>query len=225
MKKDRIKNVASLLFNAVIVLFTVHCVINFFRVAVMSNDGALEATGWVAFRYFTVLSNVLAAIAALAVIVFNVKNIVDDTYVFPKWVLIVKFSAAVAVGVTFLTCVVFLGPVVMPLVGFSFLDLFVNENFFMHFFTPVLAMASFVCFERIKPFRFVETLYGVIPTLLYSFLYIPMVLTKTWPDFYGFTFGGKYWVIPLVLIAMYGMTFGIAVALRAIQKAIVKKEK
>ena len=227
MKKKRIFNVASMLLNAAIVIFTVHCVINIFRVSIMSNDGTLEATGWIAFRYFTVLSNVLMALVSLVFIVFNVKNAVNDTYEFPRWALMMKLSATVAVAVTFTTCVVFLGPIVMPLAGYTFFDLFVNENFFMHLFTPVLAMAAFVFFEKVENFRFVETLYGLIPTAVYSAVYMPMVLVGEenggWPDFYGFTFGGIMWVIPLSLIAMYGMTFGLSVALRASQKAFFKK--
>lgn len=224
MKRQRIFNIVSLLCNALIVAFTMHCVINVFRVQLMAtNSETLEATGWVAFRYFTVLSNVLMAIAALIFIVFNVKNAFNDTYEFPRWVLYVKYVSTVAVTVTFVTCVVFLGPIVMPLVGYSFFDLFVNENFFMHFFTPAFAIVTCICFERIKEFKFVETLYGLIPTVVYSLVYMPMVLTGGWPDFYGFTFGGTAWAIPISLIAMYGMTFGLAVALRASQKAIAKK--
>lgn len=223
MKRKRVFNVLSLLFNALIVLFTVHCVINVFRVQIMGNDGALEATGWVAFRYFTVLSNVLMAIAALIFIVFNVKNVINDGYAFPRWALILKFASTTAVAVTFTTCVVFLGPIVMPLAGLTFFDLFVNENFFMHFFTPALSIAAFVCFERVENFRFAETLYGLAPTVVYSLVYVPAVLTQVWPDFYGFTFGGIPWVVPISLLAMYGMTFGLAVALRASQKAVAKK--
>ena len=223
MKKQRIFNVVSLLCNALIVMFTVHCVINVFRVQLMSADGALEATGWVAFRYFTVLSNVLMALVSLVFIGYNVKNVLKDTFEFPRWLLIVKFAATVAVTVTFVTCVLFLGPFVMPLVGFSFFDLFVNENFFMHFFTPAFAIVTFICFERVRDFKLVETLYGVIPTAVYSLVYMPMVLTGGWPDFYGFTFGGLLWAAPISLVVMYGMTFGLSVALRASQKAIAKK--
>ena len=223
MKKQRIFNIVSLLFNALIVLFTVHCVINIFRVSIMSSDGALEATGWVAFRYFTVLSNVLMAIVSFIFIVFNVKNAIRDTYEFPRWLLIVKYLSTVSVSVTFMTCVLFLGPIVMPLVGFTFFDLFVNENFFMHFFTPALAIVTFIFFERIQPFKLIETLYGMIPTVVYSLVYVPMVLTGGWPDFYGFTFGGTMWAVPISLIAMYGLTYGLSAALRALQKAIAKK--
>ena len=126
-----------------------------------------------------------------------------------------------------MTVVVFLSPVV-EVMGYGYFSLFRNENFFLHFLSPVLAIVSFVCFERIENFKFTETLYGVIPTVLYSFLYLPMVVfvgeeNGGWPDFYMLTLGGRMWVIPISFIVMYGATFGFAVAERALQKAVAKK--
>ena len=49
------------------------------------------------------LSNVLAAIAAIIVAGFDVKNIVSDEHTFPRWVLLLKYAGTVAVTLTFVT--------------------------------------------------------------------------------------------------------------------------
>lgn len=226
MKNKKLRFTLSLIINLVIFMLMAHTLINNFRTDILRDSDLLEAGGWVSFRYFTMLSNVLAAIAAALVAAFDAKALISDEEKIPRWVLILKYAGTVAVTLTFVTVVVFLGPMVEAM-GHGYFKLFQNENFFLHFLSPILAIISFVCFEQIENFKFTETLYGVIPTVLYSFAYLPMVVIGKenggWPDFYMLTFGGHMWVAPISLIVMYGATFGLAVAERAIQKAIAKK--
>ena len=226
MKNKKLRFTLSLIINLVIFMLMAHTLINNFRTDILRDSDLLEAGGWVSFRYFTMLSNVLAAIAAALVAAFDAKALISDEEKLPRWVLILKYAGTVAVTLTFVTVVVFLGPMVEAM-GHGYFKLFQNENFFLHFLSPILAIISFVCFEQIENFKFTETLYGVIPTILYSFAYLPMVVIGKenggWPDFYMLTFGGHMWVAPISLIVMYGATFGLAVAERAIQKAIAKK--
>ncbi len=226
MKNKKLRFTLSLITNLVIFMLMAHTLINNFRTDILRDSDLLEAGGWVSFRYFTMLSNVLAAIAAALVAAFDAKALISDEEKLPRWVLILKYAGTVAVTLTFVTVVVFLGPMVEAM-GHGYFKLFQNENFFLHFLSPILAIISFVCFEQIENFKFTETLYGVIPTVLYSFAYLPMVVIGKenggWPDFYMLTFGGHMWVVPISLIVMYGATFGLAVAERAIQKAIAKK--
>lgn len=227
MKNQRTKAILSILFNTVIFMLMVHTLINNFRTDILRDTALLDAGGWVSFRYFTMLSNLLAALASGLFVGLGVNNIIRDKYEYPRWALFIKFSGTVAVTLTFVTVVVFLSPLVESM-GFGYFSLFRNENFFLHFLSPVLAIVCFVFFEPIDNFKFVESLYGVIPTVLYSFVYLPMVVfvgeeNGGWPDFYALTFGGKMWVIPISLVVMYGVTFGLAVAERAAQIAIGKK--
>ena len=226
MKNKKLRFTLSLIINLVIFMLMAHTLINNFRTDILRDSDLLEAGGWVSFRYFTMLSNVLAAIAAALVAAFDAKALISDEEKLPRWVLILKYAGTVAVTLTFVTVVVFLGPMVEAM-GHGYFKLFQNENFFLHFLSPILAIISFVCFEQIENLKFTETIYGVIPTVLYSFAYLPMVVIGKenggWPDFYMLTFGGHMWVAPISLIVMYGATFGLAVAERAIQKAIAKK--
>ena len=222
MEKKRLFNALSLLTNVVIFFVTLTVVVESFRPDIVLESKLLIAGGWNLFRFFTVQSNVFAAIMSAITVGFNVRNIVKDEYVFPKVLMRFKFAATTSVTVTFLTVIFFLSPM-FALGGKGYFTLFEGNNFFLHFTTPVMAILTFILFERTE-MKFVETLYGVLPTFLYSILYVLTVAVfQVWEDFYGFTFGGKVYMIPIFLVVMYGATFGFAVALRALQKLCMKR--
>ena len=86
--------------NLLIFLFTTVCfILNFHK------DGEWKAAnGLYALRYFTILSNLLCALAALLVAL----NVSEQGLPFGIWLL--KYVATAAVTVTFVTVMVFLGP-------------------------------------------------------------------------------------------------------------------
>ena len=80
--------------------------------------------------------------------------------------------------------------------------------FFLHFLTPVLAIAMFIVGSNEYNFKLKENLIGLIPLGIYSVVYVTnAVVLHTWSDFYGFTFGGKNYLVPLVLVIMYSSTY------------------
>ena len=86
--------------NLIIFLFTLVCFILEFH-----RDGAWKlSSGLRGLRYFTLLSNLFSGFAALLVVLT-----VSETGL-PFWVWLLKYIAAAAVAVTFLTVMVFLGP-------------------------------------------------------------------------------------------------------------------
>ena len=225
-KRDRAKNVASLLINVTIFFLTFFAVGDHFRSDVVPGEhDLLIVHGTEIFRFFTVQSNILVAIASVITIVFNIKIAVNDSYKIPKWAYLVKYAGTVAVTVTFLTVVVFLGPLVASGGEYGYFSLFAKHNFILHLVTPVLAIVTFLFLERTEDFKFRYTVFGALPTVLYSFLYVPMVLTGKWEDFYGFTFGGIMWAVPISLVVMYGFSYGLGVAERAISVVMAKKRK
>lgn len=64
---------------------------------------------------------------------------------------------------------------------------------------------------------------NIIPVVCYGSLYIPNVLSGIWPDFYSFTFGGHFGVIPFVLIFRLAVTFGISFVEYKLSKKIELK--
>ena len=136
------------------------------------------------FRYFTTLSNMVCAFAALIVVIMYALGPL------PFWTVLVKYAATCAVTVTMLTVVFFLLPVFR-----NWKELFGGISLFMHLICPLLALISFLCFEKTDMPAWVIAV-GVAPVLLYAALYCRKVLYSPpkcrWDDFYGFNRSGKW---------------------------------
>ena len=210
---NRIRIISDLAVNLAIAVFTVMAVYNYFS----GGPDALGSVDTQTFRYFTTDSNLLMAAIALIYAGFNVLCLIRPDTVQPKWLHVLKFIGTTAVSVTFVTVVIFLGPTAAMKSGArGYFRMFEGNVFFLHFLCPVLAILSFTLLERGSRLTPAETLWALIPTLIYSVVYLIMVVLvkHPWPDFYGFTFGGKLWAIPFSMVGMYTLTFALATALR-----------
>lgn len=184
--------------NALIVLITAYLILRFFR-----SDGVwTPAKLKLAFRYFTVQSNVFCAFAALLTCLFPAA----------PWSWLLKYVGTAAVAVTMLTVLLFLG----PSLG-SYRELLTGADFYMHLVTPLLALLSFCLLER-RGMALPLALTGLIPVILYAVLYAYKILLapkeRAWEDFYGFNKSGKWY---LSVLAMLTGTFLICLGLMAIQ--------
>ena len=229
MYKKRIFNLISLMINFAIVLVTISSISYAFRPDIVTENALLNYKGFASLKFFTNLSNLYVALTAFVMLVFNVKNAIDDTYKFPKFAVILKFSGTVAVTVTFLTVALFLSPLVMQS-GKSYFVLFEGNSFLLHFLTPVLAIISSLFFEGYKDLKFKYTLTGMLPTVIYSIPYTIMVVivgeeNGGWADFYGFTLGGKMYAVPFVMLIMYSVSYLLGVLEWYIQKKMVSKNR
>jgi hypothetical protein len=191
-KAERVRTVFAVVFNVAIFAVTAFCVLTFF---VKGGRGNMEVVGPVAFRYFTVDSNVLVAVASLFVAVFGIVKLATGRE-YPEWVRVFKFVGTVAVMLTFLTVVVFLGFI------YGFKAMFVGINLFLHLLTPLAALLTLWIAEagvRIRPAFFAL---GVAPMIVYGAVYLWMVIfAEKWEDFYHLANGGKWWVSVLAMVA------------------------
>ena len=157
------------------------------------------------FKYFTTLSNLFCAAASILMIVFSAAGSV------PGWVLLIKYTGTCAVTVTFITVMVFLGPT-----KGGYKDLLFGPEFMLHLACPVLAIVSYIFFEK-QPQPFWTVVFGELPVLLYGALYLYKVVIapeeKRWEDFYGFNRGGK-WPVSFAALVIGG--FVISVVIRAL---------
>lgn len=227
MRKERLLNVLSLIFNLLIVVITIYAMWYNFRTDVIREETWFGNDGWKCFKFFTVLSNVFVAIVSFILLFYNVKNIINDTFILPKLIFALKFVATVSVALTFITAVLFLGPYV-TFYGKSYFSMFTGNNFFMHLITPLLAIFGLIFCEQTDRFSFKNTFWGLLPTALYSIVYVIMVVfigeeNGGWNDFYGFTFGGHMWAAPLSAIAMLLATYGCASLIWFLHKKWNKK--
>ena len=185
--------------NSFIFLFTLFCFVMCFQ-----KDGEWKlAHGLHSLRYFTILSNLFSGLAALLVAVC----LTEHGLPFGVWLL--KYVAAAAVTVTFVTVMVFLGPTL------GYKAQLEGRGFFLHAAGPLLAVLSFCFMERFHTLSFALSLTGMLPVVLYGLVYAWKVLLcpeeRRWDDFYGYTKGG-HWLISAC--AMLAGTFLICMLLR-----------
>ncbi len=157
------------------------------------EDGWSRETGVGALRYYTVLSNLLCAFAALALAL--ALALADGAV--PRWIWLWKYIGTAAVTVTMLTVLVFLGP------AYGYKALLSGRDLYLHLIGPLLAIVSFCFCERLYPLSLPLALTGLIPVILYGTLYLYKVVlcpeTERWEDFYGYNKTGKW---PLSFAAM-----------------------
>ena len=187
-------NIISLIFNALNVIFVTASVVGFF---VATGSGNMQVAGAKCFMYFTIDSNILAALASLCMCIFSIAHIKDAKSEIPKWLSLFKFVGTTAVTVTFLTVIFFLGPTM----GYGLM--FAGSSLFLHLINPLLCIISYVCLENSKEQPTKYFLLGILPTAIYGAVYITMVVfLQKWQDFYGFNTGGFWYIsLPAMLLA------------------------
>lgn len=213
MKK---KIAAALVIHLAIVVSTLLAVGGYF----VGGPDVLGSKGTQCLKYFTTDSNILAAVGSAAGAVYCVRRLRDPGAQVPVWVRSLKFAGTVAVTITLLTVVFFLAPVASLRGGARQFLLFFRGNVFaLHLSTPVLALVSLICLERDEKLPFRHALWGLAPTVVYSIVYFLMVVVlKRWTDWYGFTFGGKAYMIPVAFVSMYLATAAVCAVLYRLGK-------
>lgn len=170
------------------------------------EDGVLRAeTGIAALRYYTLLSNLFCALAALSLAAALIGGTV------PRWIWLWKYIGTAAVTVTLLTVLFFLGP------ALGYKALLSGRDLYLHLIGPLLAIVSFCFLERFYPLSLPLSLTGLLPVILYGLVYLDRVVLcpeeKRWEDFYGYNKNGK-WPISfaamviggaLVCVALWGL--------------------
>ena len=187
----------SLMLNVLIFAFTAYAV---FLCFYDPDSGQLTADGARAFRYFTVDSNIVCALAALAVISADLNLLSKNGGQIPAWVLLFKFIGTVGVTLTMLTCILYLSKMVG---GFG--SLIHGKELFMHLLTPVLAIVSYVLFEHGAPLKLWTVFLPCVPIAAYGAVYFYMVLAVPkdrggWTDFYALA-RNREWVTPVLVMA------------------------
>ena len=183
------RNALAIAVQLVIAVATALSVASFFTAG---GEGNMLGTGWTAFRYFTIDSNVLVALAGLACIPFEIRALRTGCDELAHWALILYFAGAVSVSVTFMVVIAFLGPI------FTYRAMFVGWNIWLHGATPILAVITFMALLR-GPIRLRECLWCLLPVLVYGAVYLVMVIAigpdaGGWPDFYAFNANGTWYV-------------------------------
>ncbi|MBO5077229.1 MAG: hypothetical protein J5584_06515 [Clostridia bacterium] len=166
-----------------------------------SADENFDHMGLRTFCMFTVNSNILAAAAMAMVIPYTMDGLRTHNYYLPRWVVDLVYAGVTAVGLTFLVSLCILAPVK------GFMLIFSGSRFFLHAVCPILAVVAFCFFMSQKVLKFWDSLFALIPVLIYAVLYFIMVVVVGeenggWNDFYGFVTRVPWWVSVITLLPM-----------------------
>ena len=213
MKFNKKKTIISLIINTFLFISTFIVSVN--GVAYGASAGQLgdSMKGIGYFKAYTMDSNILMGFLAFMMIAFNINSLVKKENDYPGWMVKTYLVGTTAVTLTFITVCVFLAPM-FEITGMGWKMMFKNDLFFFHFLNPLLALFNFIFFIPSQNISRKTRLFGLIPTVIYSIVYMTAVLVlKSWDDFYNFTFGGKLFMVPISLIVMYAATYGISTLL------------
>lgn len=217
MKTVRWRNVISLFLNAFIVISTFIITIMGLTVGAENAQLGEDIKGLGYFRPFTIDSNIFNGICAFILMVFNINSIAEEREEWPRWAVVMQYVGTTSVALTLVVVFAFM----VPKYGIG--PVFADDMFFFHLLNP---LASLICCLLVIPkekMTIWSNLLTVIPTELYSIYYIVMVIDiHAMDDFYGLTFGGKKWVVPIVLVLVYLATFLMGLVLRLLHNLNVK---
>ncbi|MBQ9413496.1 MAG: Pr6Pr family membrane protein [Clostridia bacterium] len=171
------------IYNAAIVLLVL---VAWGRMLSSGDETTLSTGGLANLKYFTVLSNLLEGAAAAILAIEAVLVLCGKREAIAPFVLRLKYAATVAVAITFLVVLIFLG----PLYGFDIM--YVRANFWFHLVIPLLAMAEFCLFDRFSRLSFRQAWMAVLPPLIYGLAYAANILINgvEGNDIYGFVMWG-----------------------------------
>ena len=156
---------------------------------------------WMHIVSFTLLSAIfmglVAGISAFTTLFAKLRGIpVPGKKAMRNWYL----AASTASMITCLTVVCFLAPMRVAKGG-NYFDPLLETMFFLHFFNPVFSVITYILTADKTKITFKTLFLSALPFIIYSAVYaLCVIVFKVWPDFYGLTFDGKYYLVPIVFI-------------------------
>ena len=211
-----------------IVVCSILCFLVFLAVTdqlLRDPDVLIKAVGWKAYHMFTVLSNILMAVAAAMCIPFAVDGMRYRNYHLPRWYVNLMYMGTTGVAITFLIALT----VLAPAAGFYRVMLFSN-NILFHLTCPILSILLFFFINSDHRIKWQSTFIAIIPVVLYALTYVLMVFVigeeaGGWRDHYQIYRIAEYLPLPVILLILCLISFGIATVLRLVHNAIHKKRK
>ena len=199
--KKKVLNTVFLCVDAVVIILVALAAFT----DVFTVDHSLWNTGVRKFVFYTVDSNVIAALFLLIAYPFKVRRLVTGRPL-PVFTAAAALVGSAAVSVTFMTVLLFLGPTM----GYG--GMYVGNNLLLHLICPVLCVLSFICDTYAgKKLSFAFTPLSAVPTAIYAVVYYIMVMVigrdnGGWGDFYGFNIGGRWYVsFAGMIVFAYGL--------------------
>ena len=216
MKNDR-RLIISFAINILVFLLFVAGTIIMFTV----GSGALASKGFTVFKYFTFQSNIFMGAVAFIYGYYQWLILRKKIDKIPHVLGVFNHIAVTAVGLTFIIVILVLGP------GYGYDKMYNNANLFFHALVPVLAIINYLFFEKEAKIRFIETLYAMVPCILYGIVYFIVVVSQNAYgnlaiDFYNFGKDGPF-IGALYFLAIIAISYSIGLFLYFINQLVFKK--
>ncbi len=173
------------------------------------------------FCMFTVNSNILCGVGMMMTLPYTIDGMLKKDFFLPGWMVDLLFAGVTSVGLTFLISLCVLAPVK------GFVLIFTGSRFFLHGVCPIVAMIAFCFFITSHFITLRESVFALLPVLLYAMVYYFMVEilgpdNGGWDDFYGFLTRIPSWIS---LISFMPLTFSIAAFLRFLHNKSCRRER
>lgn len=181
----------------------------------------LHPVGWL--KYYTQLSNIFSMFAALIVVIYTTKDLINNTDTTSKWVRIFKFSSACCLTETFLVTIFVLAP--MGMMGGLLPLMFEGPNLFHHTLCPLVSVLSLCLLEKGSKITFRHCVYSMIPTLIYGVVSVTLNLLRVWHGPYPFLYVYEQPVYMSLIWAVIVLGGAFAITLMVKVLANIKKQK
>lgn len=150
------------------------------------------------FVYYTQLSNILAMLTSLLLIIYTA---IDKS---PRWLRFLRYQTTCCLTITFLVVLFLFAPPDNYQNSF-----FIGSAYYHHLLCPILTFISFLILEKGTKITLKDTLCSLIPTIVYGLVLIPLnILGKVNGPYFFLEFHKQpvqtciVWLF-LVLIAAY----------------------
>ena len=211
-----------------IIVCSVLCVLVFLGVCIQLLDDPnpeIQEVGWKTYHLFTILSNMLMAAAAAMCIPYTVDGLRNHNYHLPRWYVDLMFMGTTSVAVTFLVAVA----VLAPAAGFYRVMIWSN-NLYLHTIGPILSILLFFFINSDHRIKMRSAFLAILPVTAYGLVYLIMVFVigedaGGWRDHYQIQTIADHLPVPVILVLLCVISFGVANALRAIHNLIHVKRK
>ena len=217
--KNNTRILISLIINVITFIFLITGTI----IAFVYGDGVLAAAFPEIFKYFTFQSNVYMGIVAFIYAYYQYLILKGKKENIPHVLNVFYHVGVTAVALTFMVVILFLAP------GYGFDKMYNYANLFFHALLPIFAMANYMFFNRECRIRLIDTLFAMIPSILYGIVYFIIVASLNAYgdikyDFYMFGKDGP-WIGALNFLAVIAIAYAMGLFVFFINRLVFKKEK
>ena len=213
MNRKQILILNLILHSLVVILGSIAIAIQF---KTTSTNNSVSMGGWHVFRFFTNDGNIFCMVVSLITIIHIIYSLIKGIDVLPKWIYILNLMSAVSGLLIFFTVLFVLWPTLGPRLFVGYLMVV------LHVINPILVSTSFL-FTMHKDTKIKESLYGMVPMLVYGIPVLTLIIAKVWtgnliPYPFLHVYDNPWWGTMLMMIGMLSFCFILGIILSRLTK-------